>query len=535
MSTQPCPQSQWYHGQLMAFSGIDGQTRYRDELVARTVLAPAGIEIVMPAKCRIRFNAKPSADIHAASDWFSFATQGGQIQGAFLNCTHILIEGDCQVEECPEQISFVQKNGRLLLGVKTHFEPQLIDSDLTQAMAQRQHWINNLALGSGRSIGTQRALHHACSVMKSQVYSAEGKIPCRWTTPDRWPHYDMWLWDSAFHAIGLRHLDPQLAMDAISAMFCAQRADGFLPHRAHTGGAASQITQPPILAFATRLVYEKSNNPDWLRTLYPQLCTYVQWDLNNRDSDGGGLAEWVIDDDPLCRSGESGMDNSPRFDSAVRLDVVDFNAFLALECEALAHLATLLGLSVEQERWSKRHKILCRLINKYLWSDADGFYFDYNPTTGSRTPVLSSAGLLPLICGAPTTKQAEQLLAALSDPNRFATAFPIPSIAVSDTRNYAKDMWRGPVWININWLVAYGLERYGFASEAHSLRKTTTTAMEAMYERYGVFFEYYDDRAEVPPPALLRKEICDPANPYRQVIHDFGWSATLYADMVLSH
>ena len=64
--------------------------------------------------------------------------------------------------------------------------------------------------------------------MKSQVYSPEGRIKHRWTTPDRWPHRGMWLWDSAFHAIGFRHVDVEVARDAISAVFDAQREGGFV-------------------------------------------------------------------------------------------------------------------------------------------------------------------------------------------------------------------------------------------------------------------------------------------------------------------
>ena len=46
----------------------------------------------------------------------------------------------------------------------------------------------------------------ALAVLKANVYSPQGDLPCHWTTPDRWPHRHMWLWDSAFHAIALRWL-----------------------------------------------------------------------------------------------------------------------------------------------------------------------------------------------------------------------------------------------------------------------------------------------------------------------------------------
>lgn len=94
-------------------------------------------------------------------------------------------------------------------------------------------------------------------------------------------------------------------------------------------------------------------------------------------------------------------------------------------------------------------------------------------------------------------------------------------------------MWRGPVWVNVNWLVARGLARYGYAAEAEALREETCRVIEAGCAKYGTMFEFYDDRGEVDPPALLRKGSCDPGeSPYHQVFHDYGWTATLYVDMV---
>jgi neutral trehalase len=151
---------------------------------------------------------------------------------------------------------------------------------------------------------------------------------------------------------------------------------------------------------------------------------------------------------------------------------------------------------------------------------------------------LSSAGFLPLICGAPTPERAAALARHLRDPATFGTALPVPSIAAQDGAHYAKDMWRGPTWVNVNWLIARGLERYAqfdrsFAHLARSLDRATVAEVERTCALYGTFFEYFDDRREVAPPQLLRKGLCDPGNPFRQVIHDYGWTTTLYVDLVV--
>jgi neutral trehalase len=225
------------------------------------------------------------------------------------------------------------------------------------------------------------------------------------------------------------------------------------------------------------------------------------------------------------------MDNSPRFDRATQLDAVDFNAFLALECEIMAGFAGRLNRIDEAGLWKQRHRNLCQLINERLWSEEAGFYVDFDVDRDEPSPVLSSAGFLPLICGTPSQEQASRLATRLQDPGSFASPLRVPSIAISDVEHYAKDMWRGPVWVNLNWLIAYGLERYGFNDLAKSLRQETIAAIEEGYEAYGTFFEFFDDRQEVPPPELLRKGRCAPqVSPYHQVFHDYGWTATLYCD-----
>lgn len=520
---------------MMAFSGLDGPTTYAGGLAGRSIATPPGLEIKDPGLCRVLFDAPPAGEIVFGGDHFSVETAAGIVRGAFVDGHHLLVEGPATINAMEPSLKSLTKGGRLLIGGADEFRAELIESDLDSLIAQRGAWVAEraAALPAYLDPARRRTLVRALTMMKSQVYGPEGKLPTRWTTPDRWPHKDMWLWDSAFHAAGWRHLDPTFAKELLAAMFHVQGADGFIPHRVSPTGAMSDITQPPVLAYCAKLVLETAPDPDWLREIYPKLAAYLRWDLANRDTDGGGLLEWYIEEHPHCRSGESGMDNSPRFDGAIQLDAVDFNAFAAAEAEVLAEFAESLGLADEAAAWRREHARLNALINERLW-DADAqFYCDYDPALGARTPVLSSAGFLPLVSGAASPEQAAALVRHLADPTMFATAVPIPSIATRDVEHYSKDMWRGPVWININWFIARGLRRYGYEAEAAALETASIAEIERQCEKHGTFFEYYDDRAEIDPPQLERKGPCDPTLPYRQVMHDFGWSATLYVDWIL--
>lgn len=521
----------WMGGQLLAFSALDGFTDFENALVARTAFDAPGIDVKLPAPCRIRFPLSAGKDNVVAGDWFRLGDGRMAVQGAFLDTHHLLIAGPCEVVDVDPAIAFVTRDNRTLIGSAAHFDAARIASDMDAALRDRGRWIQTRQLPAGMSQTTRRTLLKALSVMKTQVYSPEGRIRHRWTTPDRWPHRRMWLWDSVFHAIGWRHVDPELARDAISAVLDMQATNGFVAH-AMGPCDTSRITQPPILALGAKLVHDISPVDGWIKSIYPKLCAYVEWDLANRDRDGAGLLEWEIGGNPHCRSGESGMDNSPRFDAATQMDAVDFNSFLALECEILAEFAVSLDLNGDAAKWKSTHARLCRLIAGRLWSEKFNFFVDYDIDRHAQSPVLASSGFLPLICGAATTTQAARLAEHLRDPKMFGTAFPVPSIAANDTDNYAKDMWRGPVWINLNWLIAFGFDRYGYDDVVATLRTQTMREIEGYCEEYGVLFEFYDDRREVAPPELLRKGKCE--SPGHQVFHDYGWTASLYVDIVYS-
>jgi glycogen debranching enzyme len=47
----------------------------------------------------------------------------------------------------------------------------------------------------------------------------------------------------------------------------------------------------------------------------------------------------------------------------------------------------------------------------------------------------------------------------------------MPCVGVNEPRFQATNYWRGPTWININWLVALGLDCYGLTTQAKHIRE----------------------------------------------------------------
>ncbi|WP_254878477.1 hypothetical protein [Streptomyces sp. NA04227] len=173
------------------------------------------------------------------------------------------------------------------------------------------------------------------------------------TVPSRSLYPHQWSWDSAFIAVGLRHLSPARAQTELRTLLDAQWGDGRLPHivfnpavpldsyfpspdfwRSSRAGRArgapiavetSGLVQPPVHALAAWLVHcadpELSRARGFLPALRPRLTAWHRYLRGARDAGGHGLAA-------VLHPWEQGMDNSPCWDAALaRVEPVDAAAF----------------------------------------------------------------------------------------------------------------------------------------------------------------------------------------------------------------
>jgi len=559
------PPDVWGEGTLFAFSGVDGSTDVLSSFVATATGVPYGLMFQLVTRRELRFGVPPRGQVRVATgdvlgvDWpdgtelvVAFA-QWHTIVGVAAATATIALTfehdrptvsdtdgtvaadlrwGDALVLR-RDGLGFALAYGRTVEEATARAERGL-NADVGRTAHDRLRFLRDAPPSIDPRYG--RLLNKCFSVMKVNTLAPEGRIARAWSTPDRVPHRDVWLWDSAFHSFAMNYVDADLAWDFIAAVLESQRDDGMIPmnHGAHWPG--EPLTQPPLLAWAVVVNHRVTHRRDRLAWALPRLECANNWNRQARDRNQNGLLEWCIEDDPNCRSGESGMDNSARFDKAIPLDAVDFSTYAALDMANIAAIADELGDPSRARPWADAARRTSRAIHELLWDDQRGLYYD-RTMNGELSDVAAISGLLPLLLDDTPRERVDRLIAAIDDPSRFATRAPIPSVAISDP-SWSTDMWRGATWINTNYLVIQGLQRHGRLDIAERLRTQTLELVDHYYNSHGVVFEFYDSADQRPPTECDRKGPA--ASPYDlrhkvDCIRDFHWTAALTACLILDN
>ena len=96
-------------------------------------------------------------------------------------------------------------------------------------------------------------------------------------------------------------------------------------------------------------------------------------------------------------------------------------------------------------------------------------------------------------------------------------------------------MWRGPVWINYNYMISKGIAEYGHCVLSQKIIDKTLSVINEWYNRTGTVYEFYDSENRIPPFCFNRKGTIVEPYDFRikyQSIRDYGWTATLAFDML---
>jgi len=384
------------------------------------------------------------------------------------------------------------------------------DKALVDAEQRWYEWFNNVPEVDSQY---QWQYYYAWWVMRAGLISTRYYTTREVMMPSKVHYVGVWQWDNLFHALAYQYVDTKLAEDQIRILLDHQREDGMIPDAIYDEGTVTHldypveadVTKPPLLAWVAWKLYEQSGDIEFLNEIYESVVRWNKWWHEKNDLDMDGLCEYQH---PFS----SGLDDSPLWDNGMPVTSPDLNTYICLQEEALARIAREIGEKADSKRWEQASAEHLRQLIRNMWDADKGLFWAYH--NGKKIDVMTPINLFPLFISGLPHDIAIRLVDNLMDRNTFWSRYPIPTVALNDPHFNPCQMWRGPTWININYLFVDGLFRCGFPEQARKLRQRTLELIAGQ-----------DDICEYYHPVTGEK--CPDAAPI------FGWSAALYIDFAV--
>lgn len=387
-------------------------------------------------------------------------------------------------------------------------------------------------------------------------------------------HFDM---DKAEKEI-ITLLDAQWGNGFIPHIIFHTESDSYFPgpdfHRSDLHPESSEkykstgMTQPPVTGFVLQELYRISNDKKptlkFIETVIDKVYFNHEYFYKNRDPQNEGLVY-------IYHNWESGTDNSPIWDDiwatmnppeytferrdTTHVDaserpskreydhylyIIDiakennyndakiaelspflvqdplFNAMLIKSNQSLLELYELIGNNEEKvsqlQKWQDK---AIATFNDKLFDEELGAYVHYDLRNERPLRFVSSSSFSPLFAGIPSEERAEILVETMMTKFGNENQYLCASFDPTHERFNPKKYWRGPVWINLNWMLYYGLKQYGFYDIAKRVKEDTIEIIEK-----NGFYEYFDSRKDM----HLKGNAGYGGN-------NFSWSAALFIDL----
>ncbi len=218
---------------------------------------------------------------------------------------------------------------------------------------------------------------------------------------------------------------------------------------------------------------------------------------------------------------ESGFDVSFRFGpfsaETHHYAPVCLNSLLYKTENDLALMASLLGKQKDAERWKEKAADRKQRIQKYLWDEKRGLYFDYNFTTHTLSSYEYATTFYPLWVGLASKEQAEAILKNLS-------MFEQPGgLAMSRVESQAQ--WDYPYgWAPIQLLAVEGMRRYGFAAEADRVAYNFLSMVVEDFVTDKFIREKYNVVKRTSETRIVKG--------YSQNVIGFGWTNGVFLELL---
>jgi alpha,alpha-trehalase len=219
---------------------------------------------------------------------------------------------------------------------------------------------------------------------------------------------------------------------------------------------------------------------------------------------------------------ESGFDPSNRFGpfsiDIIHYDPVCLNSLLYLMETDTAEISTILGQTSKARAWADRAAMRRQAINRLMWDEKDGLYYDYNFVQGKlrRYPFVTT--FYPLWVGVADRKQAARIV-------RNLHLFERPGGLLTSTY-VSGSQWDAPFgWAPTEMIAIEGLRHYGYKKEADRITANFLSTILKEFIQHNTIVEKYDvERRESEVSAGLKFG-------YKSNEIGFGWTNAAFTEL----
>lgn len=321
---------------------------------------------------------------------------------------------------------------------------------------------------------------------------------------------ELYYWDSYFMVQGMLDKEnEQLVMGVLEDLLFTYERFKVIPNASRT--YLMGRSQPPLLTTFILDAYQTYNlDKKWLRRAIKVAESeyHIVWTGTTKPN-----ARKVHED--LSRyydinyihdlaEAESGWDYTPRFNhKALNYLPIDLNSLLYKYEKDFAYAERVLGNEEEAQKWDQASAHRRVTVNKLMWSELKGLYYDYNYVKETRGSVNSLAAYYPMWAGIVDEKQAARLVNSLKKFEHKGGLSTTDSPQVSNLVPGAMPtQWAYPNgWAPLHFIVVKGLQRYGYHEDARRIAMKWLRTNLEWFNKHKVFLEKYNVVQPGKPPA----------------------------------
>ncbi len=333
------------------------------------------------------------------------------------------------------------------------------------------------------------------------VRPAQGYIRFPYLIPAGY-YAQMWDWDGFFiglHWANQDAADAKYLRDWVISFASSADAEGYVAGCITSEGPRplfGKFAMKPFLAQGALVAAERLHDDAWIRPIWPALQRIVAYRERTQFDIQWGLWFW----DNAMQSGadnNAALTNDPKDRSAIL--AVDASVWAMREYLAMAALASRLGHTSEAQAYRGKAEATRQAMLKNLWRPHEAVFLNRRRDSGAWIRVISWSSFLPLVDGLLSPADARRMIRMhLLKRDEMRSMNGFRSLAKNDVsyNNQAiinpYSNWRGPIWINANFLDWLALRRYGYRAESHWLAVTLATMLHRDILQWGSMHEDYD-------------------------------------------